>query len=303
MGIFFQELAKKLAERWLSLLALPGALLLVVAFIGLQLGHRRALHWSQARRLAKTAAEALSREPAGTQALLALVLLLATGGIGLATQALAPVTRSIWLGRWPRLAAPLSRQRVRRRRTRWHRRVEKRRELEGAHPHGSRTPGQQAAIDTAAEKVNDLAMAEPGRPTWMGDRIHATERVALDRYGLDLPFAWPRLWLLLPETTRNEVTAVHATFASAVAAGTWAWAYLALGVFWWPSAMVAVVIGITGWVRARSAVNDLSVLTESAVDLHGRALGIELGVADMETVGPLEIREGRKLTAIVRKGR
>ncbi len=303
MGTFFQELAKKLAERWLSLLALPGALLLVVAFVGLRLGHRSALDWPRLRQLAKTSAEAFSREPAGTQALLVLALLLATGGIGLATQALAPVTRSIWLGRWPRFAGPVRRWRVRRRRTRWNRRVGKRRELERAHPRESRTAGQQEAINTAAEKVNDLALAEPGRPTWMGDRTHAAERVALDRYGLDLPFAWPRLWLLLPDTTRSEITAVHAAFAAAVATGTWAWPYLALGAFWWPSALVAVVIGVTGWARARCAADDLGTLTESALDLHARALGIELGVADLETVGPLEIREGRKLTAIVRKGR
>lgn len=303
MHTFFQELAKKLAERWLGLLVLPAALLLVVAVFGVQLGHPHALDWSRARHLAATAAGLFSQQPAGTQALLAVALLLATSGIGLSTQALAALTRTLWLGQWPRAVAVLQRWRIRRRRTRWHRRLARRRELEQAHPRDSRTPDQQQRINDAAEKVNRLALAEPGRPTWMGDRIHATERVALDRYGLDLPFTWPRLWLLLPDTTRGEITAAHAGFASAVATGTWAWPYLALAAFWWPAALVAVAVGIVGWTRARSAVDDLNALTESALDLHTRALGIELGVADLETIGPLDISEGRELTAIVRKGR
>ncbi|MFQ6329656.1 hypothetical protein ACLMAL_26455 [Nocardia sp. CWNU-33] len=51
----------------------------------------------------------------------------------------------------------------------------------------------------------------------MGDRVHALEAVALHRYGVDLAFAWLRLWLLFPHTTRTEITTAHAAFAAAVA--------------------------------------------------------------------------------------
>ncbi|HET8662463.1 MAG TPA: hypothetical protein VFM55_26220 [Micromonosporaceae bacterium] len=137
----------------------------------------------------------------------------------------------------------------------------------------------------------------------MGDRIHAVERIALDRYGLDLAFAWPRLWLVLPGTTREEITAAHAAFAGAVAIGTWAWPYLLLGTVWWPAALVGVAIGTTGWVRARAAITDLSALSESALDLHGRTLAAALGAADKDSCGPLTISEGSEVSAIVRKGR
>lgn len=66
---------------------------------------------------------------------------------------------------------------------------------------------------------------------------------------------------------------------------------------------VAAVIGVTGWVRARAAVTDLSSLSEAAIDLHGRALAAVLGIADDGATGPLTIAEGTRITAIVRKGR
>jgi hypothetical protein len=50
-----------------------------------------------------------------------------------------------------------------------------------------------------------------------GDRIHAIEQVALDRYGLDLTFAWPRLWLVLPENVRAELNAARQLIARAEA--------------------------------------------------------------------------------------
>jgi hypothetical protein len=64
-----------------------------------------------------------------------------------------------------------------------------------------------------------------------------------------------------------------------------------------------VIIGATGWVRGRSAAQELATLSESAVDLHGRALAVALGVAGPETAGPLTPTEGAAITAIVRKGR
>lgn len=43
MGNFFGELAKKLAERGVGLLALPGLLFVARAWVGLQLGWTHAL--------------------------------------------------------------------------------------------------------------------------------------------------------------------------------------------------------------------------------------------------------------------
>lgn len=297
MNNFFQELAKKLAERWVALLLVPGALLAATTWVGIQLGHT--LDTPRLAEATSALTASIAHQPGALQAMLIAALLLVTTGAGLAVQALAPVTRLIWLGQWP----ILSRWRVTRRRTRWQHHVDRRRQLTRDHPSESRTPEQQRLIDATADRANRIALAQPGRPTWMGDRIHAVEQIALNRYGLDLTFAWPRLWLVLPDNTRAELNAAHSAFAAAVATGTWAWPYLLLGVIWWPAALAGAIIGATGWVRARSAVTDLTALSEATLDLHTRTLAVALGVGNTDTASPITIAEGEKLTSVVRKGR
>lgn len=294
MGRFFEELAKKLAERWLALLVLPGAGFLAVAIVGGWQRHRAALDWSRFRQGVDTFAATASRLPVGLQFVLLVLALLGTAGVGLVVQALAGLTRLVWLGRWP---APLLKWRVRARRRRWLDLVGQRRAVSGEESE------RRAATDRLAGKANRIALAEPGRPTWMGDRVHAVEQVALARYGLDLTFGWPRLWLVLPDTVRAEITAAEASFAAAVATGTWSLPYLVLAVFWWPAAVAGLAFGVTGWARARAAIGDLGALSEAAVDLHGTTLARALGVDDPENPGVLTLEQGKKITEIVRKGR
>jgi hypothetical protein len=239
----------------------------------------------------------------GAQAAVIVGLLVAASATGLVVQAMAGVTRRLFLGVWPWPLRALARRRTARRRARWDVLLERRRALEDAHPADGREPEQQKEIDSVAAKMITIAMAGPGRPTWMGDRVHAVESVARDRYGLDLTFAWPRLWLVLPDTTRAEITAAHASFAAAVAVGSWGWPLLLLGTLWWPAAVVGLVVGATGRVRARDAVGDLTALTESALDLHGRTLATALGAAEEGLTGPLTTDEGVEITHLVRKGR
>jgi hypothetical protein len=295
---FFQELARRLAERWVGLLVVPGTLFAATAWAGWHLNHT----WDS---------EALTREvramgaeiagwPTPTQVLLVVAVGLGVSAVGLAVQALAGVTRAVWLGNWPRrVSAPM----VTWRQTRWDASTQRRRDLQNHHPKAARTEKEQEAINRAAAQTTRLSPARPGKPTWMGDRGHAVEQIARDRYGLDLTYGWPRLWLVLPEQTRTEITTAHAAFVSSVATASWAWPYLALAIVWWPAAVIAATIGVTGWIRGRSATQELATLSEAVVDLHGRTLAIALGVADPNTMGPLTPTEGAVITAIVRKGR
>lgn len=303
MGGFFQQLAKTLADRWISLLVLPGAFFLGAVWLAATLGHAHGWDVALLTKRAEGAATAVADRPSGAQALLFVAVLAAAAGVGFVVQSLAGVTRRLWLGQWPRPFVRLATVRTTRRRARWHRLLDDRRALEAADP-GTRTREQQDRIDTVADRLTRLAMAEPGRPTWMGDRIHAVESIAYHRYGLDLTYGWSRLWLTLPDTARTELTDAHAAFAAAVATGTWAVPYLLLTVVWWPAVLVAAGIGLTGWVRARAAVADFTTLAEATLDLHGRTLAVGLGVGDStEVTGPLSISEGERITGLVRKGR
>jgi hypothetical protein len=300
---FFQVLAAKLGDRWITFLLVPGAAFVAAVWAGAELGQAHAVDWQLLTQHASAATATFARHPATAQAVLVVVTMLAVAAVGLTVQALAGVTRTIWLGQWPGPFTGIRRCGVNRRLSRWNKRLADRRKLEANYPRHSRTKEQQLQIDLAARQLNRLSLAVPGRPTWMGDRVQGVERVALDRYGLDLTFAWPRLWLVLPETSRAEITAAHAEFAAAVVTGTWAWPYLLLGIAWWPALVVTAVVGVTGWARARSAIGELAALAESTLDLHGRDLAITLGVAEQDTVGPLSVAEGQKITALVRKGR
>ncbi|MFJ5998751.1 hypothetical protein [Streptomyces sp. NPDC092370] len=303
MGGFFQQLAKTLADRWISLLVLPGAFFVGAVWLSVNLGHVDAWNVALLTRRAEDAMAEIADLPSGAQALLVVAVLAAASGVGFVVQALAAVTRRVWLGPWPRPFASVAAERTARRRARWHRLVEERRALEAVSP-ATRTRERQDRIDTAAQRITRLAMAEPGRPTWMGDRIHAVESIAYHRYGLDLTYGWSRLWLVLPDTARTDLTAAHSAFAAAVATGTWAVPYLLLAAVWWPAVLVAAGIGLTGWARARAAVADLTTLTEATLDLHGRTLAAALGIGDAtEGAGPLTISEGERITDLVRKGR
>ncbi|MEV7551867.1 hypothetical protein AB0N89_19770 [Amycolatopsis sp. NPDC089917] len=297
MSDFFKELAKTLAQRWVGLLFVPGALFVAGALVGVRLGHAHALDLSMASQAFTTAAASVAGRAGTVQAVVLVVALLASAGAGLLVQAMAGVTRGLWLGRWP--GGILTARRVRR----WERRLRRRQELEDAEPSATRSASVQDKIDRASARMNAVAMARPGRPTWMGDRIHAVEAIAAGRYGLDLPFAWPRLWLTMPETARAEISAANGAFAAAVTVASWAWPTLLLGAFWWPAIVAAVVIGTTGWVRGRAAITDLTALAESALDLYGRALATAVGVETRRRAGPMEVDEGAQVTAIFRKGR
>lgn len=340
VGIFFQELTKKLTEKWASLLVLPGVVFLAAIWVSFRLGHSQVLHtqaWIQTAEATKNLflgqpTPSVPTTAPGQQVLFIAFLLLASTVLGLMVQALTVVTRALWLGDWPTVLTLISWALVNLRRRRWRLRDDRRRrlqaELQRLHSDGNRLEQLrsrgasrannirehedkqanrqaklQKKINTAAARTNRIALAEPGRPTWMGDRMHAVERAALDRHGFDLTFAWPRLWLILPETTQTEIRAAHAAFASAVAVGSWAWPYMALSAVCWPTAIVGGAIALTGWARARDAIADLSTLTEAAIDLHGRTLAIELGAAVADTTGPLTITEGQEITRITRKGR
>ncbi|MFI8275605.1 hypothetical protein ACIGBH_11960 [Streptomyces sp. NPDC085929] len=297
MTTFFGELAKKLAERWVSLLAIPGLLFLTALLVGAQLRWAHAVDADYALdSLDKLAAE-INPWSAARKALGVAGVLLAAAAVGLTAGGLAAVVRLIWLGRWP---GPLARRRSAARRARWDALVNERFRLADM---PDRTAEMQATIDELAARANRLALACPASPTWIGDRFKAVESISHERYGLDLTFTWPAFWLVAPDLVRSEIEAAGSQFADATVRGAWATLYALLALLWPPSAGVAVALGVAAWRRGRSSAAAQTRLLEVALDLHGRALATTLGVSDADTTGPLTPEEGAEITRICRKGR
>ncbi|MEU0662268.1 hypothetical protein [Streptomyces lavendulocolor] len=297
MNAFLAELGKKLAERWVSLLVVPGALFVALAAAGSALGHRHALD----RRLLGRAVEELAthydRRP--VSAVLLFVAVLAAAAVaGLLARALGTVVERAWLISGP---AWLTGRLVRRRQDRWTNAAGRSAAAEQAAA-GRAAAAEQLAADRAAlaEERNAIALTRPARATWIGDRLRGVGVRVHAQYGLDFPFAWPRLWTLLPEACRNDLIAAREALASAATQSGWGLLYLCLGLVWWPAAAAGAALMLLGWRRGREAAANLADLTEATVDLYAADLALLLGV-DLPS-GHVTPAVGRQLSERFRKG-
>ncbi|MFE5591235.1 hypothetical protein [Streptomyces sp. NPDC056549] len=276
MNTLLSALGKSLAERWVQLLALPGALFTALAATASVLGHRHAL---DGRRLSRAAEDLVARydQRPVSALLLTVVLLLVGAAVGLLARGLGSAVENVWLMSGPRwLVGGL----VRRRQDRWN---------------GANTGG---ASQVATR--NAVALAEPARPTWIGDRLRAVGVRVQGQYGLDFPFTWPRLWILLPELCRGDLIAARGALASAATLSGWGLLYLCLGALWWPAALAGAALLLLGRRRGRDAAGDLADLAESAVDLYAVDLARALG--EDPRSGQVPPAMGRRLSERFRKG-
>ena len=146
--------------------------------------------------------------------------------------------------------------------------------------------------------------ASPNRhmPTRIGNILKAAETWPDDKYGLDAVVIWPRLWLVLPETAREELAAARSALDSSVATSIWGllfcafapWTLLAIPV----GAGVAVVATI-GWVPRRAAA--FGDLVEAAYDLYRPALYKQLRWP-LPTAPQHERASGEALTSYLWRG-
>ncbi|MEV4746357.1 hypothetical protein ACFQVD_42070 [Streptosporangium amethystogenes subsp. fukuiense] len=301
MTVFLAELGKKLAERWLTLLVLPGLVYLTCAVVAATLRHGRALDVAALRDTAnRIAAQPASASP-GAVLLAAAGILAAAAAAALTAAALGQAVERVWTtpGR-----NPLARRLTERRRKRWDEADARvRREITaavragaGSAPQVSGAPAHE--VGDAIGARNAIGLTRPQRPTWIGDRLYAADQRVHAAYDLDLDSAWPRLWLIMPEQTRAELTVARDNHTAAARLAGWAILYLPLGWWWWPAIPVTVAIALTARVRARQAAAVLADLVEATVDLYGRDLAVQLGISHD---GPLTRQTGLAITGTLRK--
>ncbi|MGW0953843.1 hypothetical protein ACWCRF_27010 [Streptomyces sp. NPDC002405] len=299
MASLLDGLGEKLAEKWISALAVPGLLLMAVATAGTVLGQRSALDPTVLReRIGHWSAAAAEWSAVGQLALLAAVVL-GSVAVGTFVRSCAQGVERVWTGDWPALARWPAKRLTTARQERWDRiqgRIDDRRR---ATPPRQREPEQQRFLDELTARRDRIALARPSRPTYSGDRLAATATRLHHQYGIDLAACWTLLWLVLPDDVRVELRASRARFGAAVEGTTWAACCVVLGLLWWPAAPVGFVVGLAAWGRGRSAAALHAELVESIVDLHLRRLVDELRVDPSAPVP--DRRVGAALTRIARK--
>lgn len=303
MGGFLAAFGKKLAERWLSLLVLPGALYFATLTVAYLLGQRHPFEIGQLTIRLNTWITFMERLSVGGLGLILLAILLAAAGAGLAAQALGSLTEQVWLAdrwqAWPPPLRLLAESRVRHREQHWTaaKKIYDDQLDTTAAQRASRTePPPRGEGNQARRRVARIAQEKPGRPTWIGDRVNAVI-IRLDReYHLDLPTIWPHLWLSMPETTRTEITTARQALTRATTLAGWGLLYLTVGVLWAPALLISVVtVGIAWW-RARTAADTYALLIEAAARLHTTDLARSLG---LDHIGPLNEQTGWTLTCLL----
>ncbi|KAA9379165.1 hypothetical protein F5972_13325 [Microbispora cellulosiformans] len=302
MGGFLDELGKKLAERWLSLLVLPGLLYLAVTAAAMILGHRHALDVSYlaARITAWTTTPAASGT--GGQVVAVVATLAAAAGAGLATQGVGSAAERLILAAdwrtWPTPLRQLAEQRVGRRHTRWttahteYHRLYQQAEQDrraGAPPDLE----QRARRHAEYRKYTRICLEAPDRPTWSGDRINVAA-VRLDRdLHVDLPTVWPYLWLHLADTTRAEIATTRTAVTRAANLIGWALLYLLLAGWWWPATLITLILATVARHRIRTTASTYALLLEAVTRLHLAGLANHLGI---DTSGKTSAAVGQTLT-------
>ncbi|MGW6708161.1 hypothetical protein ACWGDE_25165 [Streptomyces sp. NPDC054956] len=291
MGGLLGELGKKLAERWLTLLVLPGALYLAVATTGHALGHKAALSVGRLTRVISDAAGAPQATTVGGQVVLLAAVLAGAAAAGLIAQsvgsAIERVVLAVGWSAWPWPFGELAERVVVRRQRRWDavRSEYAALLLRERAPRPADRP-ELRDRHRAARRCERISVERPERPTWSSDRIHAAV-IRLDRDAhVSLLTVWPHLWLVLSEEVRGEIGKARSALTRAAVLAGWALLYLPLAWWWWPAAPLAAMLVIISARRFRTASDTYATLLEASVRLHLTDLADKLRI-EQQPMSPL----------------
>lgn len=276
LSAFWNGIGSKLADEWGARLLTPALLFWGAggtAWVWSQRppaarGHGLATDLSRA---VEHRANVIARLSTSEQVLwLVAALLVVAASAVVAERLTAPFLRMLE-GYWPggrprwlwRALVGFSRRRRGHLRTRWGQLRER------AEP----TPADRAREGMLARRLHAMPPEAFAMPTALGNILRAGELRPARRYGLDVVPVWPRLWLVLPDTTRQELIATRAGLDAAGRGVLWAVASVIWSLLVWWAAPVAVAVALViyrgGVLPAAVTYSDL---VEAAFDLHRSAL-------------------------------
>jgi len=138
-------------------------------------------------------------------------------------------------------------------------------------------------------------------PTRLGNILRAGETAPAQKYGLDACVCWPRLWPLLPESLRDDLTAVRSRLLTL--AELWGMGLLSLVWVVWVVVGAALAL-LWMWMAYHLALPVAMAyadLIESAFDLYRLSLYDALGWSRPQKDED-EIAQGRALTEFLWRG-
>jgi hypothetical protein len=296
LGAFWQAVGGKLADRWAAV-SVP-ALVFWLGGLTAWAYHRGGVH------TLTTQTRWLDRQTTATQVTVILTVLLAVAASAVLVSRLATPTLRLLEGYWPSWTGPLRRRLTGRLAVRaaaeapaWQH------AYTDVRPPATPTVDQVATY-TRLERRRRRRPAAPAYflPTPIGNILRAAERRPADKYGLDTVALWPRLWLLLPDATRQELLAARASLDNTVTAAIWGLLFCAFTPFTAlaiPIGLAVTSVAVTVVLPARAQV--FGDLIEAAYDLHRSTLYRQLRWP-LPANPAREHLQGQQLTAYLWRG-
>ncbi|MFB4285513.1 hypothetical protein ACBJ59_60375 [Nonomuraea sp. MTCD27] len=247
----------------------------------------------------------VDRQPAATQFAILFAIMVAIGASAiLVRRCTLPVLRLLE-GYWPRLPAPLTRLHmagVSRARRQAGKDSDRFQELMDRRDAGELTLVERTELIRLDQRARRRPSSDWLMPTRIGNILRAAESRPVDKYGLDVVQVWPHLWMLLPDTARQELSSARTALDSAVGAGIWSLLFLAFA----PWSLWAIPVGLgTAWAAWRFWAADRAVIyanvVEAVFDLYRTALYEQLRWPLPATPNQ-ERAEGRRITTYLLRG-
>ncbi|MDT5297002.1 MAG: hypothetical protein QOG79_244 [Mycobacterium sp.] len=292
---FWTSIGSKLGERFLS--AAAPALVFWLGGAGLWLisnGGKAGI---------KAGYDRLDHASAGLQLVALVVTLLTVGASGMVVSFCATTMVRVLEGYWPPLLNPLRDGLVAVQQCRANRLDSKWQALAPRQNDPSATASERSTLGRLERKLRQWP-ADPNQfmPTRIGNILRAAETRPADKYGLDAVVIWPRLWPLLADSARSELTAARAALDAAAAAVIWGLLFCLFTVTnGWalPIGLLVTLVASTVVMPARA--NVFGELVEASVDLYRADLYRKLRWA-LPDNAEAEHERGRQLTAYLWRG-
>ncbi|WP_030859385.1 hypothetical protein [Streptomyces sp. NRRL S-37] len=299
IGEFWRGVGGRLAERWVAALFSPAFAFWVGGLLAwLARSESRGGGWTS-RALAF--GRELQGQPAIVQGICVVAPLTLIVLSGLALQQLAfPVLRALE-GYWPAPFAPLAHTLRERLSHRSDVESQRLRQL-AARSLPELTAGELAERARLERRHRRLPAQRVQRmPTRLGNSLRAAESRIRARYGLDPIVCWPRLWLLLPDTARQETTAAYASMLLTVQVFLCGVLFTVWTVWSWWALPVGLLVAAAAYARMLPAASAVGDVVESCFDVHRRLL-YQAAHWPLPTNPRDERAEGTRLTTYLHTG-
>jgi hypothetical protein len=288
---FWESIGTNLAGRWLDHIFGP-AFLFWAGGLGLYA-------WQTGWQALLTDAQALTQFQQISWIILGLLVLVFSS---LLVQAIRfPVLRLLE-GYWPWPFTYPSSWIVAARKRFFNKRYEELRHLKASEEKGTLSAGQPEKLARLEEWAHWYpAQSDDLLPTALGNILRARERTPGRKYGLDAVICWPRLWPLLPEIVRTDVSTARSSLDRMVELWFWGLLFLAWTV-WTPwAAVIGMLWMIITYGMAIQAAMAYGDLFETAFDLHRLSLYDAIGWSRPASIKE-EKGQGKQLTEFLWRG-